>query len=690
MKIQKYIVLSTILIAGMSIASSCSEDFLNEELITKDSTQSFETQEGLDKLTTGMYKTFEFHFNYEWSYCLTNYGTDEMSVGNDDSKSMWNNYNSNLNPANGGELAPLWDNMYGGISSANILITNVPKFYDAESANYDIRLGEGYFVRGFNYLVLVSQFGGVPLVKEIVEGPQTDFTRNTPEECYELILSDLKKAYDLLPTTPSETGRLTKWVAAHYLAKAGLFRSSEINDSWNAAYKSADLDNVIKYGKEVIAAHPLCNDFVNLWDYTTPNGANESVSEVVFAAQFSNDVASRGRYGNQIHLYYPSIYQNLAGLKRDISGDREFSRMRTTNYSLDIYDRVNDSRFWKSFITGYRCNNPAAAPRWDTIKVNDVPVWIPDPSLIESWTTDDPPKPIYRQKFAGGDEAVLYIVNDAGDTRYTDLSAKTRISHTYVRYFDGEPRAMIGKHGNFGYYETGDWRARFVALSKFRDGSRESVASQFGQRDGILARSAEDYLMIAEALGRQGKYSEALPYINVLRERAGYANGEDRSKHVDGGQAYKTNPAGHGSGTGFPAYSETNTYYESNNDMPVTTAATKTNLTFGSINDIFNSTREFYDILGASSEADKFLVFILNERSRELMGELLRWPDLVRTKQLEKRWKAFNDGNTVAGAAFNGNTHYLRPIPQSFLDAVTKNGVALTGTEKQELQNPGY
>ena len=39
---------------------------------------------------------------------------------------------------------------------------------------------------------------------------------------------------------------------------------------------------------------------------------------------------------------------------------------------------------------------------------------------------------------------------------------------------------------------------RSVALSKYRDGSRNSIASQFGTRDAIIARSAEDVLMILE------------------------------------------------------------------------------------------------------------------------------------------------------------------------------------------------
>ena len=113
-------------------------------------------------------------------------------------------------------------------------------------------------------------------------------------------------------------------------------------------------------------------------------------------------------------------------------------------------------------------------------------------------------------------------------------------------------------------------------------------------------------------------------------------------------------------------------------------------MTFASVADILSSTKEFYTVMGASSDMDKMLVFLMNERSRELMGELIRWPDLARTKQLEKRFKAFNDGVLITGSDFRADKHYLRPIPQTFLDAVTKNGNALTPDEKQEMQNPGW
>lgn len=654
-------------IALMATATSCKESFLDEELITSVSTASFETKDGLDRLSVGIYQNLEFHFNYEWAYTMWQYGTDEMAVANDGAQELYNSYTSALEPARGNGIPELWDNMYSGISSANILIKNVPLFYGQNNVDYNTRLGEGHFMRGFNYFRLVQQYGGVPILTAPVAGASTDFTRNTIQETYEQVISDLKTAYDLLPVSAAERGRLTKSAAAHFLAKAHLFRASELYNDWNGSTKTQDLENVVKYGNEAIAAHPLAPNFVDLWNFTTPNGANERVSEVILAAQFSNDVPSRGRYGNQVHLYYPSIYQNIAGLKRDISGDREFSRLRTTEYALDVYDRVNDSRFWKSFITTYKSNNPAAAPRWGAF------------APAGKTATDF--------KFVGGEVGVKYIVNDAGDERYTPENLGYHAPHTFVRYFKGEEKKYIGEHGNNGTYAT---KSRYVALSKFRDGSRTTVADQFGTRDGILARSAETYLMVAEALGRQGKYAEALPLINKLRERAGYAIGEDRTVHIDGGQAYKTNPAGSGSGNAFAAYSEVNTYYESNNNMPVTTSSTKQNLQFASVNDIFSSDKEFYGVLGATSDAEKFLVFILNERSRELMGEMIRWPDLARTKQLERRFKSFNDGSVVAGSAFNADKHYLRPIPQTFLDAITSGGAALTSAQKQAMQNPGW
>jgi hypothetical protein len=76
--------------------------------------------------------------------------------------------------------------------------------------------------------------------------------------------------------------------------------------------------------------------------------------------------------------------------------------------------------------------------------------------------------------------------------------------------------------------------------------------------------------------------------------------------------------------------------------------------------------------------ADLSLDFILDERSRELCGEMVRWWDLVRTSKLLERVRLHNK----EAAPNIVNKHILRPIPQSQIDAVT--------TGPAYPQNPGW
>jgi hypothetical protein len=70
--------------------------------------------------------------------------------------------------------------------------------------------------------------------------------------------------------------------------------------------------------------------------------------------------------------------------------------------------------------------------------------------------------------------------------------------------------------------------------------------------------------------------------------------------------------------------------------------------------------------------------FILDERARELLGEMHRWFDLKRTGTLVERVKKHNPDGGPNIQPF----HTLRPIPSDQLDRVTN---------KQEFtQNPGY
>lgn len=679
-------------ITGSSI-TSCSESFLDENLTTQYSTDRFKTQEGLDELVTGAYQKLKFKFNYIWGIQCYNMGVDEFTDANNVIPA-WNHYSQDLNSSENAANQPIWDNYYGLVEPANILIQNIPQYYNQSSPTYNTRLGEAHFLRAYAYFELVKQFGGLPLKLVPSTSAETYFTRNSAEEIYTQVIADFGEAYRLLPDKGESIGRINKYAAAHFLAKAHLFRASELYSDWNSNYVASDLDAVIQYGSEVVDAHPLCNDYVELWDYEQPNGANEKVSEVILAAQFSNDESTWGRYGNQMHLYYPAVYQgnDIGGCKRDISGGREFSYVSATEYTMQVFDRVNDSRFWKSFITCYGANETKSAPTWTAEDMPYAPAGVKEGD----------------KRFSGGELGMKYIVNDPGDNRYEKYSnapaytvlkdGKMCNTYTYVRYFKGQEHSWNINEKTGNYYDIIPHK-RSVALSKFRDGYRVSIASQFGTRDAIIARSADDVLMVAEAYIRKGEanYDKAVEWMNKLRERAGYKTGEDRSKNVDGGQAYKNNPYCSGKGGGHSSegaiYWEENTYYESNNIEQETTASTKTTMKLNSVADVYNSTVDtpIYNELGCTSNADKMMCFLLNERTRELCGELQRWEDLARTKTLDTRWHKFNDGASRGLGEFKSEKHYYRPIPQAFLDGITNsNGSALSNEEKKAMQNPGY
>jgi hypothetical protein len=178
-----------------------------------------------------------------------------------------------------------------------------------------------------------------------------------------------------------------------------------------------------------------------------------------------------------------------------------------------------------------------------------------------------------------------------------------------------------------------------------------------------------------------GSYADALPYINAVRERAEFRNGEDRAAYTDGGAAYPSSELTWD--TNDRSFMSENSYYESNN-ISVSTAAT--DLRISSVSSLPVQDETIISTLGYSDEYERMLCLVLNERSRELCGEYLRWEDLSRTKTLVDRAKAYNPEAAPNIKEF----HCLRPIPQTFLDGIQKDGRALTADEKQALQNPGY
>lgn len=661
-----YFFTTILIVAAVIFTSSCNKSFLNETLTTARSTDFYKTDAGIQQLAVGTYyQVLAVPENGEWYYAATNYGTDEFHVGGDPSNAPWNNYDATFNSVNQGSNTNValanfqWDALYIGIGDANLLIQNCTSSTSTNAAVKNTSLGEGYFMRAYNYLRLVNQYGAVPLQLTPISTVVTEFTRASPKDVCAQIISDLKAAIPLLPTGGAPY-HITQDAASHYLAKAYLFRASEINSSWNADTKAADLAAIGPLCDAIIARHPLVSNFGALWNFTGINGANENLPEVILSAQFTNDLNTNLQNGSTQHLYFVSRYDIQDQMQRDLTGDRPFSRLATTYYDYHLYDMVNDSRFWKSFRTKSALNGGS---------------------------------PVAPNK--QGDLGVMFVINQPGDARYPlSKICKTTSGTSLVQDVNGTGRNIPTTYVAYPAGRTTDGAIYtdlttvgqgFPSLSKYLDGSRNSLNDVVGHRDFILARSAETYLIAAEAKVRlaqsgSGSYTDALPYINALRTRAQYASGENRAAYNDGGNTLQAGLQAALISSFYPG----NSYYESNNIAPTTAAAAS--LTITDIGTLPAQDEYIISALGLSSDYDRMLCLVLNERSRELMGEFKRWEDLARTQTLVKRVQVFNP----EGSANVKPYHTLRPIPQNFLDGLQSGGLVLTGAQKQAIQNPGY
>jgi hypothetical protein len=674
----KYQILGFIFFLAIAAGlSSCGEDFLNEEVTNKHTTEFFETPEGIQALGSALYGNIRWHFGYEWAYGITQYGVDEFTNGSDLTNEPWNTYDARLGAVaitkatgaannNCSDVSMLWDQLYYGINTANILIASADKIVDKDI--HDKCLGEAYFLRGYNYYRLFAQYGAVVLQLQPENTIIANFKRASEEETLNQSISDLRKAYELLPEKEWRgEGTWTKPLAAHTLSKALLFRCSERCDTWNASYVSADLDSIVKYCDYTISLRPLATNFKDLWAWTGVDCNTEKNSEILMSCQHNADATTQGRFGNRIYAMFNPQFSNWSGwVKRGVFIGLDFQRCRPTEYNYSTYDNINDSRLWKSFRTVYNANQAS--------------------------TTKKPGGTAYNTSI--GDIAILFILNKPTDNRF-DNNAYGILGKNGVSSFVNPetskdvPNAFTLYNG--GHYVLDSFNLTpatcnvFCGLSKFEDGSRNAEKGD-SYRDVIMARTGETYLIKAEALVRQAKYTEAITVINELRKRAEWKDSEDRSAYIDGTVAFENNPlyADASNRNYYKAFSKTNSYYISTG-ISVTTAAS--DLQIASYQSLPAEDEAILAKLGVAGDKDRMINFILNERTRELNGEWVRWEDLSRTKTLVIRAKAFNK----QAATFVSEKHLLRAIPQAFIDGLlNEDGTNLTEEQKDAWQNPGY
>jgi hypothetical protein len=430
-----------------------------------------------------------------------------------------------------------WFDFYRGINTANTVIAAAPTA-DLADALKATRVGEAKFLRALYYFTLVRTYGDIPIYTEPNTGVTTETNREPVAKVFDLIIKDLTEAEAALPDKAANFGRADKPAVQHLLGEVYLTRAGAATSSPDFALAAAKLSAVANNSR--FALVPRYRD---LWRID-----NEVNSEVVFSIQFTADPLTTGS-GNKLHLYWTPAYDLEPGMLRDIANDRPFRRWRQTKWLLALWDRTKDSRYEDMHKVVWISNNPNNIPK----NSNGTP------------------------KFTVGDTA-LYMPG------LPTIPAAMRAATRYKLYGEDE------------YTD-----AMFPNLNKYLDPTRTSTNQEEGQRDHPIFRLANTYLMLAEALIRDGKVNEGLVWLNKVRTRAAKP--------------------------GFEAA------------MQVTAA----------------------DLTTSASGPDP-IEFILDERARELTGETTRWFDLKRTGRLVGPLSRVKKWNPAAAANIQ-DFHALRPLP---------------------------
>lgn len=474
--------LRTLALAALLLSGQACKDVLKETVISAIPNDYINTPKGFEDASKAAYSSLRNFYASERGLTMTEYGTDIYTTGADGSYKGFHFYDTQMNSFVD-ILQQVWEELYRGINTCNAVIERAPAATVSDAIK-KLRVAEMKFLRAHYYFILVQQWGGVDLRLKETLGPTKTTSRASEADIYKQITADLEAAILDLPAIKpsaqgaSDYGRATKVAAEHLLARVYLTKAT------SSAKAADDYAKAATLAQSVIANYnlKLLPDFASVF----AQGGGEINDEVIFSVQYTTDPLTNinsanlnNGEGNKLHLYFGMQYDVQPGMKRDIANDRPFKRLRPTVYMLETVfkDRVNDSRYKKTYKDTWLSNNPGTGLNTSfdnskakmTLKAGDTAIYIPG---VE-WTL--------AQRAAKPYQVLV-------------------------------PSAYTA--------------ALFPTLQKFLDPTRPDLTYEAGSRDYLAFRLAETYLILAEAQFKSGKTTEATAAINAVRRRAAYPGKE--------------------------------------------------------------------------------------------------------------------------------------------------------------------
>jgi hypothetical protein len=450
--------------------ASCS-DFLEEENKSNVTAESFYvTAEGYEALINANYSQMrEIYGQDPWLFAA---GTDLYMEGRDPEPVGLSQYTQLASSSEGVEF--LYEQCFKAIQLANtaLLYADITE----ETNNLNQQIGAIKFMRANAYFLLAQTYGGVSLITEAIQEPETSFQRDSEEDVYAFVIAELEEALTLVGEGDFD-GHVNKRAIRHFLAKAHLTRA------YQSFAASNDFSQAASYADEAIAGQTLDLSFGEIW---TPG--NELNAETLFSVQFSQASISTNptSLGHQQQNFFGSYTGGS-----EVSGDAPYKAyaLCATRFALDLFTE-GDARWEGTFMT----------------EVYDR----------------------YYDYFDVDDKSTLSVAHfyepswfDAADRAAYEAAHPEATYHPYGQY---DP-------------EGGDISLDYnmIIVKKFDDPSSlyASGDRRVSTRDFVVARLAETYLIAAEAYLGAADRATALSRLNEVRQRAGVADAGDADLDID-------------------------------------------------------------------------------------------------------------------------------------------------------------
>ena len=410
------------------------------------------------------------YYGPEIGWTMGVFGTDTYRAGADGSHKYMGRYASGHN-SEARYMRDTWRIFYEQVNQANAVIARAEGVTDMDASTKTQRIAEARFLRALAYFNLTRHYGDIHLSLEETQGVEIEANKTSASEIYsQAIVPDLEFAIANLEDNPSDYGRASIPAAQFLLAKALMTRSyKSFAVGTDASQAESLMSSVISNPR-----FALSDSFGDLWSIN-----NEANSEFIWTIQNSKSQVDEGLdgYGHRGHLYFLMEYDKKPAMTRDTENGRPWKRFRPTPFLMSLWDRTMDRRYDETYKHVWYANvGNDGGPNGVPVKIGDTALYIPGPGVDKNGVDQD-------------------------------------------GYWNAAKQASV----NFEVYTSDEWDQRtFPSLNKWIDNTRPNRQHTQGQRDYVLMRLADAYLIRAEARLKQGNTSGAASDINVIRTRAAW------------------------------------------------------------------------------------------------------------------------------------------------------------------------